>query len=94
MLRAFTLVGDASFAIYLSHPFTLVAIAALWHHTGIHEPSIYIAVAALASISVGVGLCVALERPLMRRLNAWARKAFGPTAPVSPLFRKEESHAS
>jgi peptidoglycan/LPS O-acetylase OafA/YrhL len=93
VLRALMFGGDASFAIYLSHPFTLTAVAALWHLTGIAEPVAYIAVAAVASTGVAAVLYAALERPLMKRLNGWARGAFARRPPGPPLFQKEEPHA-
>jgi exopolysaccharide production protein ExoZ len=93
LLRAAMFGGDASFAVYLSHPFTLTAVAALWRFTGIAQPAAYIAVAAAASIGVAAVLHVALEKPLMKRLNGWARSAFAPRAPGLPLFPREEPHA-
>ena len=93
LLRVLIFGGDASFAIYLSHPFTLTAVAALWRHTGISQPTVYIVVAAIASIGAAAVLHVALERPVMKRLNAWARGAFARRAPTPPLLRREETHA-
>ena len=93
LLRAAMFGGDASFAIYLSHPFTLTAVAALWRFTGIVQPAAYLAVAAAASIAVAAVLHVVLERPLVKRLNGWARGAFAPRAPSLSLFPREEPHA-
>ena len=93
VLRLLAFGGDASFAIYLSHPFTLNAVAALWHFSGIVQPTVYIAVAGIASIAVAAVLYVVLERPLMKRLNAWARGAFARRATGVPLFPREEPRA-
>jgi peptidoglycan/LPS O-acetylase OafA/YrhL len=93
VLRALAFGGDASFAIYLSHPFTLAVVAALWRFSGIAQPAAYVAVAALACIAVAAALYLALERPLMKRLGGWARGAFARRAPGTPLFPREEPHA-
>jgi exopolysaccharide production protein ExoZ len=93
VLRALMFGGDASFAIYLSHPFTLTAVAALWRFTGVVQPTAYIAAAAVASIGVAAVLHVVLERPLMKRLNARARDAFARRPSAIPLFQREEPHA-
>jgi peptidoglycan/LPS O-acetylase OafA/YrhL len=92
-LRALAFGGDASFALYLSHPFTLAVVAALWRFTGIAQPTVYIVVAAAASIATAAALYAGLERPLMKRLNGWARGAFARPAPGVPLFPREEPHA-
>jgi peptidoglycan/LPS O-acetylase OafA/YrhL len=93
MLQALMFGGDTSFALYLSHPFTLTAVAALWRYTGIVQPTVYIAVAAVASIGVAVALHVVLERPLMNRLNARARDAFARRPSAMPLIQREEPRA-
>jgi len=72
--RQLVLLGDASYSIYLSHPFALNAVAVAWPATGITDPWMYVAVATLASLLAGVAVHLLIEKPLTavlnRRLNA------------------------
>ncbi len=75
--------GDASYALYLSHPMVLRAMRPLWTKLGLasHVADIWFALAALAIIPlVATALYVGLERPVTRRLQAllkarWASQA-------------------
>jgi peptidoglycan/LPS O-acetylase OafA/YrhL len=73
--------GDASYALYLSHPFTLNLLAALW--TRLHLPAfgwLYVAVGAAACIAVAWGVHRWVETPLLDLL----RRRFEPSRPVLP----------
>ena len=62
--------GDASFALYLSHPFSINLVAIAVSRFGIQNPWTYIALATAASL-VGAALVYeVLERPLTTRLSA------------------------
>lgn len=66
--RVAVLLGDASYAIYLTHPFPMRALAIVWPR--LHLPAgLYPAVALAAILAVGLAVHVAVERPLMRRLR-------------------------
>lgn len=70
----FVLLGDASYALYLSHPFALNAVALVWQRTGLSQPWLYVAVACVVSLLVGVLVHLVVEKPLTRHLNAWVGK--------------------
>lgn len=67
--RQLVLCGDASYAIYLTHPFALNAVALLWARLGFRTPWVYVAAASVASLLVGVLVHVWLERPMTKYLN-------------------------
>jgi exopolysaccharide production protein ExoZ len=66
--KALHLGGDASYAIYLSHPFTLNIVRIVWGKAHLPHPWAFIALATVASIVVGVIVHRALEAPLLRLL--------------------------
>lgn len=63
--RPFTLLGDASYALYLVH---LPLVSMVVRIVG--EPSLAAVTAIMVSILLGIGYHVAVERPLL----AWARR--------------------
>lgn len=72
--RVMKLLGDASYSMYLSHPFSLAVGGMILKHLHVHAPSAgstFILVAA--SLGGGVACYFMLERPLMR----WVRTSFG-----------------
>jgi exopolysaccharide production protein ExoZ len=77
--RALQLLGDASYSIYLSHIFTLVALRAAWHRLVPHESI----ASAVAFMAVSLGVCAAtgwlcyrfVETPLSSRLRGLQRTA-------------------
>jgi len=71
--RAVVLGGDASFVLYLSHPFSLAVVAALWPRVGISSPTVYVVCAGIAAFASAVILHVWLEKPCMAYLNAHIR---------------------
>lgn len=79
-LRKFLVfLGDASYSLYLSHPFSLNLIALLWKKFGLSAPYLYVACSCIFSMAVGALVHVWMERPLMRYLN---KKI------MSPLYAK------
>ena len=68
--RALTSLGDASYCIYLFH---LPAMAIVAHGLGTGRPLLFLPVALLASIGVGLAARAFLEKPLLRLLRS--RKA-------------------
>jgi peptidoglycan/LPS O-acetylase OafA/YrhL len=67
--RLLVLLGDASYSIYLSHPFALNAVALGWKHAGWLEPRLYVAAATLVSLVVGVAVHLLIEKPMTRYFN-------------------------
>jgi exopolysaccharide production protein ExoZ len=64
--RLLVLLGDASYSIYLSHPFALNAVALGWRHTGWDGPWSYVAVASTVSLLAGLGVHLMIEKPMTR----------------------------
>ncbi|WP_062224053.1 acyltransferase family protein [Aureimonas sp. D3] len=61
--------GDASFALYLSHPFSINLVALAAARLGIQNPWTYMALATAASLVGAALVYVMLERPLTTRLS-------------------------
>lgn len=68
--------GDASYTLYLSHPFALNLVALLWNRSGLHQPYLYVVLACVLSLLVAWGLHVLLERPMTHYLNGKVKKMF------------------
>lgn len=93
MRRAWMLGGDASFALYLSHPFTLAVVAAVWARSGSADPTAYVVAGSIASIGVSVALHLWIEKPAMKYLNRRVRRT-GVERPRALSFRPlEDPHA-
>ena len=65
--RSLVFLGDASYALYLTHPFVMIAYAVLLHNRVFSAaPQVAIApLIALLAVVVGVGAHVTIEKPLM-----------------------------
>lgn len=61
--------GDASFALYLSHPFVLALVKMGWPSLHLQAPEAYVAVGAAASVVASLVLYRWLERPLTQALQ-------------------------
>lgn len=74
--------GDSSYALYLSHRFTLRGLTLLWPGAVVGWP--YVAVAVLAAIGTGHAVYLAIERPGLRALRTrlLARNRVAPTQPA------------
>lgn len=85
LMRALVVLGDASYALYLSHPFTLAVIAIGVEQLHATAAIGYIAVAYAASLGAATALHLALERPLHRwLLDRLKRPAAPPALRVAP----------
>jgi len=69
------LLGDASYALYLSHTFTVNILIILWKKTGIDLPILFVAIALVVPIVASVVVLLTLERPLLRAMTATYRQA-------------------
>lgn len=66
--------GDASYAIYLSHLFALGALGWVWNELAlgpIMAPSAFVGLAMIMSIVSGIAIHHWVEQPLLRRLRFW-----------------------
>jgi peptidoglycan/LPS O-acetylase OafA/YrhL len=82
---ALPLLGDASYALYLGHPFAINAVLIVWKRLGIGYGYAFLAVACLAAIGSTLLVHLWLERPLMRVLtNAYKSSRLGRWAAVRP----------
>ena len=61
--------GDASYALYLSHPFALNLVALFWNRAGLANPYLYIALSCIFSLFVGGAVHAFIEKPMTRYLN-------------------------
>lgn len=76
--RALSFGGDASYALYLSHPFALNAVSLAWEKFGLAEPWLFVGVSFAGALAGAVFVHVALERPLM----TWLHRDSRPLSPV------------
>lgn len=75
--KLITLLGDASYSLYLTHTFVVPAVTIIaLHFLGNNPTSEYTALLAGSVISLGVGVAtyLYLENPLLRRLNSLFRR--------------------
>lgn len=83
--RSLRLAGDASYALYLSHPFTINLLAIAWQGLELAHPLAFITVASLAAIGVAIAVHLLVEGPLIRfaraRLTGPRRRAAAAAAP-------------
>ena len=69
--RAAVAVGDASYALYLVHPFVSRAAREVVWRTGIDlAPAAFVALALLAAVAAGLAVHRFVERPMTRRVRA------------------------
>jgi peptidoglycan/LPS O-acetylase OafA/YrhL len=66
--------GDCSYALYLSHPFTLNLVALVMRKIGPVDPNVYLIVAFSASVVVAGLIFVYVERPIYTYLNVAYRR--------------------
>jgi peptidoglycan/LPS O-acetylase OafA/YrhL len=67
--RMLVLGGDASYALYLSHPFSINVVILGWQKLHLNSPWLFIAATIVVSLVVAITVHLILERPLLRRLN-------------------------
>ncbi|NML17774.1 acyltransferase family protein [Azohydromonas caseinilytica] len=81
--RAGAAAGDASYALYLSHPFVLGAVGVAWRLGGPQVPEAFVLVAYAACVAVALLFYRAVERPMTRVLNARLGVGRGARDPLS-----------
>ena len=72
-IGALKIIGDASYAIYLVHLFTLAIALEIWERF-FSVNYAFMAFAMFVTIIVGIMLHIGFERPVTRSLTAWSRK--------------------
>lgn len=88
LYRAALAGGDASYALYLSHAFTLSLIASAWHRLGLADPYLFFGLSLVFSIAVAWLIYEQLETRMTARLNRLAGTLAGhPRAPANTRDR-------
>jgi peptidoglycan/LPS O-acetylase OafA/YrhL len=83
--RLFMLGGDSSYALYLSHPFVLSAVALVCAKAGLIDARLYISVAFVACVGFSFVFYRQCEKPLQLLIRAWlSPQRRGLTARAAP----------
>jgi len=69
--RALVLCGGASYALYLTHMFTLRLLTEAWSKFGLGAPGAYLACGFVLAIAASVGVHLWVEQPILALLNRW-----------------------
>jgi exopolysaccharide production protein ExoZ len=77
-----TLLGDASYSIYLLHPMLIRVLRILWDKTAPVGTSPWLFVFAVVAATIVLSLLAYrwFERPVTTRLQAWGKDIFAPSA--------------
>ncbi|MBR7619222.1 acyltransferase [Phenylobacterium sp. 20VBR1] len=82
VLRMMVLGGDASYALYLSHMFSIRALSTVWPHLQIASPLIYLCCGLALATAVAIAVHLLIERPLLgvlrRLMGKWDRRGGEP----------------
>jgi len=73
LARFWVHLGDASYALYLIHPFVIVSLRKVWVATGAHQAFGFwpmVALALVLSIAAALLAYRLIEKPVTRALNA------------------------
>ncbi|MGL4303472.1 MAG: acyltransferase family protein, partial [Sphingomonas sp.] len=88
-LRFLVLGGDASYALYLSHPFAVKLLALIETRIGWWHPGFFALTAVAAAILMAFAVHLLVERPLlalmMRRWSRFGSTGHGDGEPVAPI---------
>lgn len=74
LTRLLVVGGNASYALYLSHLFTLRGVGLVWEKVGWSSPHLYAVIAVAASIAVGVIVHIFLETPILDALRGLPKR--------------------
>lgn len=79
LYEAVVLCGSASYALYLSHLFTIKLVGVIWRKLAVGVPWAFILAASAAAVIASVLVYLLVEKPLVARLSdlprKWARRA-------------------
>ena len=86
VVLALSAIGDASYSLYLSHPFAVRLMRVAWERAAPPDapPSLYLAVACLGAVAASLPLHRFVERPMTLWLAARSRSADDGARPVLP----------
>lgn len=70
-VKALAAVGDASYALYLVHPFVIRGMREVVLRLGLHSPALYIALALTGSVVAALLLYRFFEKPATRLARRW-----------------------
>lgn len=68
-VRMLRLGGDASYALYLSHPFAINLVSIVWQRLPLVSPVGYLCATIVISLAVGILVHLLVERPLLDVLH-------------------------
>jgi peptidoglycan/LPS O-acetylase OafA/YrhL len=92
--RLFMQGGDASYALYLSHPFVLSAVALVCARMGLIDAPLYILIAFVACVGFSGLFYRKCERPLQQLIRAWlSPQRRGLPSHAAPLLSSSSGHA-
>ena len=80
LMRLLVLGGDASYALYLSHMFSVRILTTVWTKLHLHAPAAYLAIGLAAPIAVSIGVYLLIERPVLGGLKILIRPRPGVAA--------------
>jgi exopolysaccharide production protein ExoZ len=84
-----TLIGNASYSIYLIHPLILPAVAKVWHMAGLAASPAwnvgFLSITMGASLLIGIGCHLWVEMPLARLAGRLASKKRAPAPALRPV---------
>ena len=74
--RLLVLLGDASYGLYLAHPFVMIGYARMLHIAAVSQApqTALIPVVVVISVIVGVAAHLTIEQPLLRSIRRWMRR--------------------
>jgi len=78
--RWLVLGGDASYALYLSHPFTINVMVLAWEKLHLGSPWAFAALTGVVAVAASLVIHVVLERPLTRYLQGLGTTRRSPVA--------------
>jgi exopolysaccharide production protein ExoZ len=64
------LLGDASYALYLSHTFVTNIVVIAWDKLGLQAPALFVLIGFVASIAASVAVFLLIERPLLKLMTS------------------------
>ncbi len=79
--RFLVLGGDASYALYLSHPFSINVVILGWQRLHLSSPWLFMGVTIVAAVAGAIAVHLLLERPWLARLNGALRQPARTPAP-------------
>lgn len=64
------LLGDASYALYLSHTFAMNILAILWEALDLRAPALFVLAGITASVGASLAVYLIIERPLLKLMTS------------------------